>query len=197
MCLAINVCLFRTQAWYCCFAWDPSVPEVNRAANQEATFPAPCQGNRPRFQDGSAFPKCSYWRSAGMAPRYPTHKSWLMFQCVHLTLFSSYRKQVRHTWLDSLKTPTCVLFTQRGLPSCQKTFSWPDELEESVHKHLDFIILMGVGGWGWDWLGFLFFVNLDLLPACAPPNLSLVVTILPFFVSFGQFTFYPVLPYSL
>ena len=58
--------LFFCQAWYCCSAWDPSVPEVHWAAHQEAAFPAPCQGNRPGFQDRSAFPECSYWRSTGI-----------------------------------------------------------------------------------------------------------------------------------
>ncbi|KAF7661579.1 hypothetical protein LDENG_00259080 [Lucifuga dentata] len=44
------------------------------------------------------------------------------------------RKPVRHTWLGCLRTQTCVLFMQRGLPSCPRTFSWPGELEESVLK---------------------------------------------------------------
>lgn len=57
------ICL---KAWYCCSAWDPSVPEVNRAAHQEAAIPASCQGNCPRFQDRSAFPECSHWRAAGI-----------------------------------------------------------------------------------------------------------------------------------
>uniref|UniRef100_A0A671WLP9 H3.3 histone A n=1 Tax=Sparus aurata TaxID=8175 RepID=A0A671WLP9_SPAAU len=35
------------------------------------------------------------------------------------------RLPARHTWLDCLRTPTCALFTQRGSPSCPRTFSWP------------------------------------------------------------------------
>lgn len=45
------------------------------------------------------------------------------------------RKQVRPTWLDCSRTPTCALFTPRGSPSCPRTFSWPGESGESEHKH--------------------------------------------------------------
>lgn len=56
------------------------------------------------------------------------YRTWLSFN------FLLCRKQVRPTWLGCLRTPTCVLFTPRGLPSCPRTFSWPGELEENAHK---------------------------------------------------------------
>uniref|UniRef100_A0A7N8WSK2 H3 histone, family 3D n=1 Tax=Mastacembelus armatus TaxID=205130 RepID=A0A7N8WSK2_9TELE len=100
-----------------------------------------------------------------------------MCQLVVRSLISSLslslcRKPVRHTWLDCLRIPTCVLSMQKGLPSCPKTFSWPDELEESGHKCLDFIFLVEGEGGG---LSRVCFVNLELLPACVPLDLSFVV----------------------
>lgn len=150
------------QAWYCCSAWDPQVPEVHRVAHQEAAFPATCQRNCTGFQDRSAFPECSYWS--------PTGRKLLVFtsQIVCLTLqntliyFLFCRKQVRHTWLDCLRTPICVLFMQRGLPSCPKIFSWPGELEGSVHKCGSCFYL----GAGWPELG-LVFVNQTFTSMCA------------------------------
>lgn len=68
---------------------------------------------------------------------FVTFKSYAIFffsKCKCEFLFPLCRKQVRHTWLDCLRTPTCVLFMQRGLPSCPRTFSWQDEFGESVHK---------------------------------------------------------------
>ena len=78
--------LFFCQAWYCCSAWDPSVPEVHWAAHQEAAFPAPCQGNRPGFQDRSAFPECSYWRSTGIELNFIYIFYILLFKCFFFSL---------------------------------------------------------------------------------------------------------------
>lgn len=84
------------------------------------------------------------------------HSDFIFFVCVFC------RKQVRHTWLDCLRTPICVLFMQRGLPSCPKIFSWPGELEESVHKRGSCFYL----GAGWPELG-LVFVNQTFTSMCA------------------------------
>lgn len=69
---------------------------------------------------------------------------------------------MRHTWLDCLRTPICVLFMQRGLPSCPKIFSWPGESEGSVHKRGACFYL----GAGWPELG-LGFVNQTFTSMCA------------------------------
>lgn len=45
-----------------------------------------------------------------------------------------YRKPVRRTWWDCLKTPTCALSMPSVSPSCQKTSSWHDESVASVLK---------------------------------------------------------------
>ena len=45
-----------------------------------------------------------------------------------------FKKQVRLTLLVCLKTPTCAPSTPSVSPSCPRTFSWPAESEESVHK---------------------------------------------------------------
>uniref|UniRef100_A0AAY5KJP1 H3 histone, family 3D n=1 Tax=Esox lucius TaxID=8010 RepID=A0AAY5KJP1_ESOLU len=44
------------------------------------------------------------------------------------------RKQVRHTLLACLRTPTFVPSMPRGSQSCPKTSSWPGESEASVHN---------------------------------------------------------------
>ena len=107
-----------------------------------------------------------------------------LFRGTTLTFFwfSPCRKPVRHTWLDCLRTPTCALSTQRGWPSCPRTFSWPGESEGSVHKWcIGFYLFSGgVGGVGTG----VCFVNLELLPACVPPNLSFVVLGMFFCTSF-------------
>ena len=48
------------------------------------------------------------------------------------------RRPARLTSSVFSRTPTCAPSTPRGSPSCPRTSSWPEESEESVHKHLYF-----------------------------------------------------------
>ena len=45
-----------------------------------------------------------------------------------------FKKPLRPTWLDSLKTPTCVPSMPREWPSCPRTSNWPEESEERELK---------------------------------------------------------------
>ena len=47
-----------------------------------------------------------------------------------------FKKQARPISLVCLKTPTCAPSTPSVSPSCPKTFSWPAESAESVHKSI-------------------------------------------------------------
>ena len=55
---------------------------------------------------------------------------------------SLFKKPQKLTSLDSSRTPTSALSTQRELPLCQRTSNWPEESEVRDLEHLFFLMIL-------------------------------------------------------
>ncbi len=60
-------CLFPPQSWNRGSSWDPSVPEVHRVADPQASVPASGSWDCSGFQDRLAFPERCHRRLAGVS----------------------------------------------------------------------------------------------------------------------------------